>query len=102
MVISEYFKVSDTDESVLHPDENVKVELKTDNVQSFNTRWDETIAMKKQPNDEISDIIIGSFNSQSILCHGCLCTCKIQLKNFFSGLHQPEKDACPVLGTETS
>ena len=43
-----YFKVSDTDEPVPGLNENRKVELKTDNVQSFNTRWDETsIAMKQ-------------------------------------------------------
>ena len=32
---------------------NLNVELKSDDVQSFNTRWDETIiSMKKQPDDE--------------------------------------------------
>ena len=36
--------------------EILKVELKKDNVQSFNGRWDETIiARKKQPDDEILD-----------------------------------------------
>ena len=31
-----------------------KVELKNDNVQSLNTRWDETtLLMKKQPDEEI-------------------------------------------------
>ena len=53
-MIQEYFKVSDTDESVLDLNELLKVELKNDNVQSFNTRWEQTIiAMKKQPDDEI-------------------------------------------------
>ena len=46
----------DTDESVLDLNENLRVELKNDNVQSFNTRWDETIiATKKQPEKGILD-----------------------------------------------
>ena len=53
-MIDEYSKVSDKDESVLDLNEILKVELKNDNVQSFNSRWDETIiAMKKQPDYEI-------------------------------------------------
>ena len=55
-MIFEYFKFSDTDESVLDFDEILKVELKNDNVKSFDSRWDETIiAMKKQPDEEIVD-----------------------------------------------
>ena len=63
----EYFKVSDTDESVLDLNKILKTELKNDNVQACNTRWDETIiAMKKQPDDEILEFcIIVSFDSQS-------------------------------------
>ena len=54
MMICEYFKVSDTDESVLDFNEILKVEMKTYNVQSIKTRWDETkIAMKRQPDEEI-------------------------------------------------
>ena len=46
--IYEYLKDSDADESFLDLNENSKVELKNDNVQSFNTRWNETIiAMQK-------------------------------------------------------
>ena len=46
-MICEY--ASDTDESVLDVHEILKVELKNDTVQSFNTRWDGTVlAMKKQ------------------------------------------------------
>ena len=53
-MIYEYFKVGETDESVLDVNEICKVEMKNDNVQSFNTRWDETIiVMKKQPDGEI-------------------------------------------------
>ena len=52
----EYFKVIDTDESVLDFNEILKAELKNDNEQSFNTRWEETmIAMKKQPDGQILD-----------------------------------------------
>ena len=50
----EYFKVSDSDESVLDLNEILKGELKNDNVQSFNTRREETmVVMKKQPDDDI-------------------------------------------------
>ena len=46
--------ISDADESDLDLDEILKVQLKNDNVQLFNTRWDETvIAMKKQPDCEM-------------------------------------------------
>ena len=53
----EYVKVSDTtDESVLDRTEILKVALKNDNVQSFNSRWDEIIiALEKQPDEEILD-----------------------------------------------
>ena len=44
-MIFEYFKVRDTDESVLDFSEILKVEWKNDNVQSFNTGWDETRSM---------------------------------------------------------
>ena len=57
-IICEYFKVSDTDESVLDLNEILKVEMKNDNAQSFNTRWEETvIAMKYDPDDEIWDFV---------------------------------------------
>ena len=47
-----------TDESVLDLNEILKLDLKNDNVQSFNTQWDETIiAMKKQPDNEMLDIL---------------------------------------------
>ena len=54
-MIYDYFKVSDTDESVLDFNEILKVELKTYNVvQSIKTRWDEAkIAMKRQADEEI-------------------------------------------------
>ena len=53
-MIFQYFKVSDTDESVLDFSENLKVEWKNDKVQSFNTGWDETSkATKKQLDDEV-------------------------------------------------
>ena len=53
-MIYEYFKVRDTDESVLDLNVILQVELKNDNVLSFNTRWNETIiSMKKQPDEEI-------------------------------------------------
>ena len=39
-IIYAYFNVSDTDDSVVELDEILKVELKKEHVQSFNTRWD--------------------------------------------------------------
>ena len=56
-MIYEYFKVSDTDKSVVDLNEILKVEFKNDNWQSFNTRLDETIiAMRGSgPDDEILD-----------------------------------------------
>ena len=48
-MIYQYFKVGDTDESALDPNEILTVELKYDNAQSFDSRWDETIiALKKR------------------------------------------------------
>ena len=77
-MIHEYFKVSDTDESVLDFNEILKVELKNYNVHSFNTRWEEPIiAMKRQPDEEILDnFFTVNFNSQSSQSNGCLCTFK--------------------------
>ena len=50
--------------------------MKGDNVQWFNTRWEETIiAMKKQPDEEILYIIV-SFNSHNSSGHCCRCTFK--------------------------
>ena len=48
----EYFKVSDTDESVSDFNEMLKVELKNHNVQLFDTRGVETILAMKQTDDE--------------------------------------------------
>ena len=48
--------VSDTDESVLDLNEILEFEWKNDNVQSFNTRRDETsIALSKQADEQILD-----------------------------------------------
>ena len=47
-LIYEFFKLSDTDESVLDLNEVLKVGLKNDNVQWFNTRWDDTIIASKK------------------------------------------------------
>ena len=53
-IIHEYFKVQTSLSWT-----SLKVELKNDNVQLFNTRWDETIiAMKKQFDDEFYDRLL--------------------------------------------
>ena len=47
-IIHEFCQIIETDESVLDLDEILKFEMVNDKVQSFNTRWHETIiAMKK-------------------------------------------------------
>ena len=43
-MIHEYLKVGDTHESVLDLHEILRVELKNDNVQSLNARWEETLS----------------------------------------------------------
>ena len=65
-MIKEYFKVSDSDEPVLYFKELLKVKLRNDNVQSFNTRWDETmIAMKEQPDKKILENLYHRQHQQS-------------------------------------
>ena len=56
-MVHEYFKVSDRDACVLDLNENLNVKLKNDSVQSFNSRWDETIiAMRKQPEEILENL----------------------------------------------
>ena len=47
---NEYVMVNDTDAFFLDSNEFFNAELKNDNVQSFNTRWDETIVAIKSQN----------------------------------------------------
>ena len=61
-----YFKTRDTEESVLEFDEISKVELKKVNVQSFNTRWDETaiVIMKRHDGEFFRNMLpsaLGTF-----------------------------------------
>ena len=50
----DHSRVSHTDGTVLDVSDVLKVELKGDNVQHFDTRWDETIiAMTEKPDDEV-------------------------------------------------
>ena len=81
-MICEYFKVSDTDASVLGLNEILKVEWKNDSVQSFETRWGETIiAMRINPTRTFWSIhITVSFNSQNSQSHCCVCAFKILFK----------------------
>ena len=52
-MIYEYFKVSDTDESVVDFNDILKVAVKNESVQPFNTRLDDAIiAMEKKPADD--------------------------------------------------
>ena len=66
-MICEYFKVSDTNESVLDLHEILKAEFDKDNVQSFDTRQDETITAMKNQHDEknLEKLVCVSFNSQN-------------------------------------
>ena len=80
-MINEYFKISDTHESVLDSDQILKVELKNDSVQSFNARWDEiTIAMKMQPDEDFSGEIMlssGTTVRTATAIFYCRCTFKM-------------------------
>ena len=52
-MICEHVKISDTDGAVLDIADLLKIELKGENVQTFDTKWDETInAMQKRPDEE--------------------------------------------------
>ena len=52
-MIYEHYKNRDTDGSVLDISDLLKIELRGDNAQTFNTRWDESmITMKKQSGEE--------------------------------------------------
>ena len=83
-MIYEYFKVHGTDDSVLDLNEILKVELKNDNIQSSNTRVDETkIAMKMQFDEEILEFFLRLPSASTVRTaqsHWCLCTFKILLK----------------------
>ena len=66
-MICEYFKVSDTNESVLDLHEILKPNLIRTTVQSFDTRQDETITAMKNQHDEknLEKLVCVSFNSQN-------------------------------------
>ena len=50
----DHFKISDTNGAVPDLSDLLKVDLRSDSAQSFDTRWDETgIAMRKQTDDEV-------------------------------------------------
>ena len=49
-----HHKISDMDGTVLDLSDLLKIEIKNDSLQSFDTKWDETvIAMRKHPDEEI-------------------------------------------------
>ena len=53
-LIYEHLKISDTDGTVLDTCDLVKNELRSDNVQIFDTKWDEAIiTVQKQPDEEL-------------------------------------------------
>ena len=55
-MIFELFKISDTDGTVLNLFDFLKIEHRCDNVQTFDTRCDETIMeMQNQPDEELLD-----------------------------------------------
>ena len=65
-MIYDHFKVSDTDGTVLDLPDLVKVEIGNDTLQSFDTKWDETIvAMREHPDEEIMENLYLSRNSSS-------------------------------------
>ena len=100
-------KVSDTDESVLDLNEMVKVESTNDKIQMFNSRWNETtVALKKQPYDEILYNLIDHQLQQSLQLKPLLSLLSLYIQEtvqngesrdytrlFFNG--------DPILGTDT-
>ena len=55
-MIYEHFKTSDSDATVLDLAGFIGIEPRRDNVQTFDTKWDETIiAMDKQPDEKLLD-----------------------------------------------
>ena len=74
-------KVRDIVESVLDCDEILKVELKNDNVQSFNSRWNEAIiAKKKQPDKEFRIIFVSPSASTVRTAQAACCICTFKIK----------------------
>ena len=52
-MIYEHFKIIDTDGTVQDISDLLKIELRCDSVQTFDTKWDETItATHRQPDEE--------------------------------------------------
>ena len=94
-----------TDVSVLDLNDIVKVELKNDNVQRFNTGWNETIiAMNKEPDEEILDKTCYRQLQQSEQQKPLL-SLHIQdtvQKGESRDLHRTYKDGGPKPGTESS
>ena len=100
-------EVSDTDESVLDLNEMLKVESTNDKIQPSNSRWDETtVALKKQPYDEILYNLIDHQLQQSVQLKPLLSLLSLYIQEtvqngesrdytrlFFNG--------DPILGTDT-
>ena len=79
-----YYKVSDVGVSVLDPNEVLKVELKNDNVQSCNNKYDETVISMRKPNDEILENLHCKQHQQpDHLKTLCLCASVSQVGPFF-------------------
>ena len=57
-MVHEHFKISDTDGTVLDIPDLLIIELRVDSVQTFDTKWNETItATQKQPDEDLMDIL---------------------------------------------
>ena len=57
-MIHEHFKICDTDSGVLDISDFLKIELRRDSVQTFDTKWDETShLMQKQPDEQEIKIV---------------------------------------------
>ena len=58
-MVHDHFSISDTDGTLLDLSDLLNVELKSGSVQSFDTRWDETIIeMTKKTDDEVQENLL--------------------------------------------
>ena len=67
-MVHEHFKISDTDGTVLDISDLLIIELRVDSVQTFDTKWNETItATQKQPDVDLMDNLHFSGSSGNLV-----------------------------------
>ena len=99
-MICEYSKVSHTDESVLDLNETLKVELKDDNVQSFNTRWDEDHHRDEEAARRRNTGALVLSLASTVSAAEAIAV-SVHSKWWIWGPHQTEQDGVPELRAES-